>query len=137
VLAALAVVVVAYIALPSLGHTRSTTAYAPLSVPAKATASVPSHGAADTLAAKKALAKLAKQYDGLKGVTVSIGKTPDGSQAVAYYTTGQIVISPTHVAGVEKILAHEVWHVIDWRDNGRLDWGEDLPPRNASDYRRG
>ncbi len=36
---------------------------------------------------------------------------------------------------IEKILAHEVWHVIDWRDNGRLDWGEDLPPANVAAYR--
>jgi hypothetical protein len=26
-------------------------------------------------------------------------------------------------------MAHEIWHIIDWRDNGRIDWGENVPPR--------
>jgi hypothetical protein len=43
-------------------------------------------------------------------------------------------VSPEHDATIDEILAHEIWHVIDWRDNGRLDWGEDLPPINSSDY---
>jgi hypothetical protein len=24
-----------------------------------------------------------------------------------------------------------VWHVIDWRDNGRIDWGESVPPSDS------
>jgi hypothetical protein len=76
-----------------------------------------------------------KQYRYLDGVTLRIGPTPADQQAVAYYTVGEIVINPNHAASIEKILAHEVWHIIDWRDNGRLDWGEDLPPDNLDDYR--
>jgi hypothetical protein len=85
--------------------------------------------------AKVVLAELQKRYRYLDGVTLRVDPTPDDRQAVAYYTDGEIVISPDHVATIDKILAHEVWHIIDYRDNGRLDWGEDLPPSNASDYR--
>ena len=85
--------------------------------------------------ARKALAKLQAKYRYLDGVTVSVGSTPGDHQAIAYYTEGTIVISPEHTASIERIMAHEVWHVIDWRDNGRLDWGENLPPAEADDYR--
>lgn len=77
--------------------------------------------------AKSILAGLIKKYPILKGTTVSIGATPGGYQAVAYYKSGRIVISPTHTASLTKILNHEVWHIIDWRDNGRIDWGENVP----------
>jgi hypothetical protein len=85
--------------------------------------------------AEEILAQLAETYRNLEGTTVRIGDTPKSEEAIAYYTSGEIVIDREHTVGVEKILAHEIWHVIDWRDNGRLDWGEDLPPANASDYR--
>jgi hypothetical protein len=86
--------------------------------------------------AAEVLGKLQATYRYLDDVTVSMGSTPENHQAIAYYTEGQIVISPAHTASIDKILAHEVWHVIDWRDNGRLDWGENLPPAEASDYLR-
>jgi hypothetical protein len=70
----------------------------------------------------------------LSGVTVSIGNA-SGYQAVAYYTSGRIVISPSHKASLSRILNHEVWHIIDWRDNGRIDWRESVPPANASSFR--
>jgi len=85
--------------------------------------------------ANAVLAKLQKEYRYLDGITLRVDPTPNDAQAVAYYTQDEIVISPDHVASIDKILAHEVWHIIDWRDNGRLDWGEDLPPSNASAYR--
>jgi hypothetical protein len=85
--------------------------------------------------AKVELAKLQHTYRYLDGITLRIDPTPGDAQAVAYYTDNEIVINPGHVASIEKILAHEVWHIIDWRDNGRLDWGEDLPPSNTSTYR--
>ncbi|HSK48707.1 MAG TPA: hypothetical protein VLA05_12005 [Coriobacteriia bacterium] len=88
----------------------------------------------ETRQATELLGKLAKKYRHLDDVTVSMGTTPDNKEAVAYYTDGEILISSSHTVSIEKILAHEVWHVIDWRDNGRLDWGEDLPPVNSSDY---
>ena len=51
-----------------------------------------------------------------------------GRQAIAYYKSGRIVISPSHTASLSRILNHEVWHIIDYRDNGVIDWGENIPP---------
>ena len=79
--------------------------------------------------AKAILAGLIKKYPILKGTTVTIGTTPGGYQAVAYYKSGRIIISPKHTASLSRILNHEIWHIIDWRDNGRIDWGENVPPR--------
>jgi len=58
---------------------------------------------------------------------VSIGRTPGGYQAVCYFKSGRILVSPTHTASLRTIMNHEVWHIIDWRDNGRIDWGEAVP----------
>ncbi len=88
----------------------------------------------DTRRANEVLDGLKARYRSLDGVTVVLGETPRGEQAVAYYTEGRIVISRSHSVAIEKILAHEIWHIIDWRDNGRLDWHENLPPYNSSDY---
>lgn len=90
--------------------------------------------AADTLRANSVLRDLKAKYRYLDGVTVTIGTTPNGEEAVAYYTEGQIVISRSHTVPIEKILAHEIWHVIDWRKDGRIDWHENLPPSNPSRY---
>ncbi|MBE0476208.1 MAG: hypothetical protein IBX62_03810 [Coriobacteriia bacterium] len=79
--------------------------------------------------ARAILAGLIRKYPILKGTTVTIGETPNGYQAVAYYQSGRIVINPNHKASLETILNHEVWHIIDWRDNGRIDWGENVPPK--------
>jgi len=81
----------------------------------------------DKLARAQALLdeQIAK-YPILEGVTVSFGDAR-GHQAIAYYTTGRIVISPNHTAPLEKIIAHEVWHIIDWRTNGKILWGENIP----------
>ena len=64
----------------------------------------------------------------LSGTTVTFGDAK-GSQAIAYYKSGRIVISPTHTASLSRILNHEVWHIIDYRDNGVIDWGENVPPK--------
>jgi hypothetical protein len=71
----------------------------------------------------------------LDGVTVTIGQTPNNYQAVCYYSTGRIVVNPNHVASMSALMNHEIWHVIDWRDNGRIDWRESVPPANAADFR--
>ncbi len=63
-----------------------------------------------------------------------VGSAPDNKEAVAYYTEGRIVINHAHTVGIDAILEHEIWHVIDWRDNGRLDWAEDLPPSDPGAY---
>ena len=79
--------------------------------------------------ARAILASMIARYPILAGTTVSFGKTPGGYQAVAYYKSGRILISTTHTASLDRIIRHEAWHVIDWRDNGRIDWGESVPPK--------
>lgn len=84
--------------------------------------------------AQSVLDSLGSRYRYLDGVTVSIGATPNGEEAIAYYAEGRIVISDTHTVGISTILDHEIWHVIDWRDNGSLDWGEQVPPDDSERY---
>ena len=90
----------------------------------------PAASATDELAqAKSILAGLIARYPILAGTTVTFGDTPGGYQAVAYYKSGRIIVNPNHTASLSTILNHEVWHIIDWRDNGVIDWGENVPPR--------
>lgn len=91
----------------------------------RATAFVNSTG--ELAKAQSILAGLIAKYPVLAGTTVSMGSTPGGYQAVCYYKSGRIVVNPNHTANLTTILTHEVWHVIDWRDNGRIDWGENIP----------
>lgn len=77
--------------------------------------------------ARSILAGLIARYPIIKGATVSMGPTPNDYQAVCYYKTARIVVNPDHTASLTRILDHEVWHIIDWRDNGRIDWGENVP----------
>ena len=79
--------------------------------------------------ARSILASLISAHPVLEGVTVSIGSTPGGYQAVAYYKSGRILVNPNHTSSLERILRHEIWHIIDWRDNNHIDWGESVPPR--------
>ncbi len=78
--------------------------------------------------ARAILAGLIARHPILRGTTVTIGTTPGGYQAVSYYKSGRIVVNPNHTASLSRILNHEIWHIIDWRDNGRIDWGENVPP---------
>lgn len=80
--------------------------------------------------AQAALEAQIQRHPILEGVTVELSDTLD-YQAVAYYTEGRIVISSAHTASIDRIIEHEVWHVIDWRDNGQIDWGESVPPADA------
>ncbi len=84
--------------------------------------------------ANAVLQDLKTRFRYLDGVTVTFGATPGSYQAVSYYKEGRIVINPRHTASVEEILDHEIWHIIDWRDNGRVDWHERVPPANAASY---
>jgi hypothetical protein len=90
--------------------------------------------ASELKTAQGILASLQAKYKYLDGVTVSIGTTPGGYQAVNYYTAGRILISSKHTVSLSRILNHEIWHTIDWRDNGKIDWGESVAPKNASSY---
>lgn len=105
---------------------RATSAPAPTP---KTVSAKPAATSTDELAeARRILAGLIAKYPILKGTTVSFGDTK-GYQAICYYKSGRIVINPNHTASLSRILNHEVWHIIDWRDNGRIDWGENVPPR--------
>ncbi len=84
--------------------------------------------------AEQILAGLIARYPILAGTTVQYGDAR-GYQAVAYYRSGRIVISKNHTASLSRILNHEVWHIIDYRDNGKIDWGESVPPKNAASFR--
>ena len=88
----------------------------------------------DLATAEAVLASLQAKYQYLDGVTVTIGATPNNYQAVSYMGRGLIVISPSHTASISTIMSHEIWHIIDYRDNGTIDWGERVAPKNAADY---
>lgn len=92
------------------------------------TGTAPASGGTSELAkAQSILAGLISRYPILQGSTVTIGTTPNNYQAVCYYKSGRIIVSPTHKSSLSTILNHEVWHIIDWRDNGVIDWGESVP----------
>ena len=84
-------------------------------------------GTSEQATAQAILNRYIGQYPILAGSTVTFGDAK-GYQAICYYQSGRIVISPTHTASLEAIMAHEIWHIIDWRDNGVIDWGENVPP---------
>jgi hypothetical protein len=108
-------------------------AVAPFAVVAAPTAAVSSPVDENALA-QTILAGFKAQYPRyLTGATVEFGNAA-GYQAISYYTVGRIVISPTHTVGVQRILAHEIWHIIDWQDNNAIDWGEAIPPANMNTY---
>jgi len=137
IIAALAALVLALAVLPVFARPAVVSAAkvppVALAVPRPVAARFPSlDPEADT--AHALLRELAATYRLLDGVTIRIGATPRGEQAVAYYAQSEIVVSPDHAASLRKIVRHEIWHIIDWRDNGRIDWGESLPPANAADY---
>lgn len=95
---------------------------------AASTTTVASTGTvSDAERAQQLLTALIAQHPILAGSTVEIGNA-QGYQAISYFQTGRIVISPTHSASIDRIMNHEIWHIIDWRDNGRIDWGENVPP---------
>ena len=85
--------------------------------------------------ARSILASRVSMYPILEGSTVEFGDTGGNPEAICYYKSARIVINPKHTVSLERIIDHEIWHVIDWRDNGHIDWGEDVPPANAADYR--
>jgi len=118
------------ISVGAMSTTASSAKMAPASPPPAKAVQAPS----DVERATALLESYQATYRYLDDVTVSEGPTPEGEQAVSYYTDGQIVLDPDHSATTEAIMAHEIWHVIDYRDNGKIDWGESIPPENTADY---
>jgi hypothetical protein len=92
------------------------------------TEAAPAGGGDETAEAQSILAGYIAKYPILAGSTVTFGDAK-GSQAIAYYKSGRIVISTSHTASLSRIIGHEIWHIIDYRDNGTIDWGENVPPQ--------
>jgi hypothetical protein len=99
------------------------------------TAAKPASSGSSLSRAQSILAARIAMYPILRGATVQFGDTKGNPQGICYYKSGRIVINPNHTRSLEVIINHEIWHIIDWRDNGRIDWGESVPPKNAADYR--
>jgi len=125
------------------GSTARTTTSEPGSAPApaagtaaQAAAPVPASSSGGIAEARAILARYVSTYPILQGTTVNFGDTRGNPQAIVYYKSGRIMINPNHTVSLERIVAHEVWHIIDWRDNGQINWGENIPPANANDFRR-
>ncbi|MDI6799325.1 MAG: hypothetical protein QMD53_01350 [Actinomycetota bacterium] len=57
----------------------------------------------------------------LVGATIKIQECPNNWQACAWYKRGEIWIDPDHTAPLERIISHEVAHIIDWREDGDID----------------
>ncbi|MBF4509235.1 MAG: hypothetical protein ISP10_01965 [Aeromicrobium sp.] len=111
------------VAAPRPTATRVSTGGSTQAPTATRTASAPSSLATAQAILNRYIAK----YPILKGSTVTFGDAK-GYQAICYYKSGRIIISPTHTRSLETIIAHEVGHILDWRDNGVIDWGENIPP---------
>lgn len=116
-----AVAVVAALAIGSLGFVPATP-----SAPAHTSDAAATANRAELAQAQTLLDRLIVEHPILKGVTIEIGDA-DGHQGVAYPRAGRIVISPDHTALLTRIVAHEAGHILDYRDNGRIDWGENVP----------
>lgn len=102
----------------------------PVVRPARTTRSVaaaPAESGDELAQAQSLLAGYSAQYPILAGSSVSFGDAK-GQQAISYPVSGRIVISPMHTRSISAIITHEIWHIIDYRDNGVLDWGENIPP---------
>ena len=119
----------------SSSQPKASTAPASSSKPAAA-APKPAAPSGNTLAqARSILAARIAMYPILKGATVEVGDTKGNAQAICYYKSGRIIINPNHTVSLQRIIDHEIWHIIDWRDNGQINWGESVPPSNAADFR--
>jgi hypothetical protein len=100
----------------------------PGQVVARSTSPVRSTSSGELSRARSLLSAAIARHPILRGSTVEFGDAR-GYQAICYYRSGRIVISRNHSASLDRIINHEVWHIIDWRDNGRIDWGENVPRR--------
>lgn len=113
-----AIAVLAALAAGSLG-------FAPVSPAPQTAHSTASAKDPELAQAQAILDRLAAQHPILRGVTIEMGDA-EGYQAVAYPQEGRIVVSPDHTALLTRVIAHEAGHIVDYRDNGRIDWGENV-----------
>lgn len=69
----------------------------------------------------------------LEGATVSFGDTTSPNYlAISRYTLKEIIIranyNPVTDTSLSYIIKHEVWHILDFAINQKIDWGENIPP---------
>lgn len=74
--------------------------------------------------AEQILASYIAKYPILKGVKIYVRDCPNNWQGCAYYTKGIILVDPDHTASLEAIIAHEVKHIIDWREDHKIDYND-------------
>lgn len=67
------------------------------------------------------LAGIIAQYPILQGTVVYIQQTPNGWEGAAYYKSGVILVNPNHTYPLYDIIYHEAMHVLDWREDGKID----------------
>ncbi|MCX7832580.1 MAG: hypothetical protein N2440_06760 [Actinobacteria bacterium] len=80
--------------------------------------------AAEQRRAEQLLNAYISKYPILKGVRIYVRDCPNNWQGCAYYTKGIILIDPDHTAPLEKIVAHEIKHIIDWREDNDIDYND-------------
>jgi len=66
------------------------------------------------------LAGLIAEYPILEGTSVSFGDA-QGYEAITYYRSGTIVISPSHTYPLSTLIYHEAMHILDWRQDNDID----------------
>jgi hypothetical protein len=64
------------------------------------------------------LGDLIAQYPILEGASISFGDA-QGYEAIAYYKSGHIVISPAHTYSLSELIYHEAMHIINYRESGK------------------
>ncbi len=77
--------------------------------------------ASEAALARSILAGYIARYPILRGVQVYIRDCPNNWQGCAYYRQGIILIDPDHTAPLSSIIAHEVQHIIDYRQDNDID----------------
>lgn len=77
--------------------------------------------ASEAALARSILASYIARYPILRGVQVYIRDCPNNWQGCAYYRQGIILIDPDHTAPLSSIIAHEVQHILDYRQDNDID----------------
>lgn len=80
--------------------------------------------AAEQKRAEQILNAFILKYPILKGVKIYVKDCPNNWQGCAYYTKGIILIDPDHTAPLERIIEHEIKHIIDWREDYDIDYND-------------
>ncbi len=55
---------------------------------------------------------------GVPGTSIAYGNTY-GYEAISYYRTGYIVINPNHTYDLYTLVAHEINHIVAYRESGK------------------